>query len=151
MGVERFVRVVAALLVVGGWAALLAGLYLQPVSPNPELDLEAGGSFAAGLTVYLPALALSAALLVAVLLLVLAGRSVGSAFGTGAGLVVALFAWWVSAQDYLLAYIPGLSPLLGPAALLGAAASVVSLLGLVLSGERGDAAATEDHEAAARQ
>ena len=47
MAGQRFARVVVALLVVGGWATLLSGLYLQPASADPELDLEAGGSFAA--------------------------------------------------------------------------------------------------------
>lgn len=151
MGVARVVRVLVALLVACGWAAVLAGLYLQPVSEDPELDLEAGGSFAAGLTVYLPALALSVVLVVTVVLVLLTSRTVAGVFGTGAGVVVTLFAWWVSAQDYLTAYVPGLTGLLWPAALLGVAAAVVSLVGLVLSGEPAGAAASEDHEAAARQ
>lgn len=151
MAGQRFARVVVALLVVGGWATLLSGLYLQPASADPELDLEAGGSFAAGLTVYLPALALSVALLVALGIVVLAGRVLSGIVGITAGVVVALFAWWVSAQGYLTAYLPGLGDLLGPAAVLGAAAAAVSLVGMALTGEPTAAAASEDHEAAARQ
>ena len=109
--------VVGLLLLSAAWVVVLRGLFLLPVSNSPELDLEAGPAFAINISVYLPALALSLLLLVALPVSVAAGR--GAAVGAVAGLAVSVFALWVLTQHALLDYFPGLTAALSLATGLG--------------------------------
>jgi hypothetical protein len=107
MGVgTRSTQVTAILLTVTSWAAVLAGLWLAPPSSDQTVDLEGGGGFAAGLDVYLPALALT---LVFLVVLVACARKPRSAGPLLVSLAVVGFAAWVLQQDYLLAYLPSLA------------------------------------------
>ncbi len=118
-------RALALLPVVLGWLVVLRGLFLLPASADPALDLDAGASFGLNVAVYLPAVVLTAALLVAVpvALTARAWRVVVllTAVTTGA------FGLWVLAHDDLTAYLPGLAGsaqvavALGTAGLLAAA------------------------------
>jgi Na+/H+ antiporter NhaC len=102
----RALRITASVFLLIGWALLLRGLYLLPVSDDTLLDLEAGPAFAINLWVYLPSIALTAALLVSVPLVVF--TRVGSVVGIGVGLIAGGFAAWVHSRQELLDYIPGL-------------------------------------------
>ena len=54
-------RVSAALLASASWLVVLRGLWFAPISPDPLMDLEAGGGFAANVEVYVPALGITLA------------------------------------------------------------------------------------------
>lgn len=99
-------KVGGLLVVAAGWAAVLRGLFLLPVSPDPRLDLEAGPAFAINVAVYLPAVVLTVLLVVAVP--VAAATSRGSEIGLAASALVAAFIWWAMVQEPLLLYVPGL-------------------------------------------
>lgn len=122
-------KVVGVVLVGVAWAAVLYGLFLTPVSTDPVLDLEAGPSFAVNLFVYLPALALSVVLLVALIASLAHGK--GAVAGAAVAVAVGSFTMWVLAQPDLLAYRPELRVLLLVAqssALLGLLAFWFALL-----------------------
>ena len=118
-------KVIGVALVGVAWATVLYGLFLTPVSTDPLLDLEAGPSFAVNLFVYLPALALSVLLVVA--LVVAFAHRKGAVAGAAVAVVVGAFAMWVLAQQELLAFRPELR-----VALL--VAQALSLLGLLAFG-----------------
>jgi hypothetical protein len=114
-------RTLAASLVLLGWLVVLRGLYFLTPSSRPELDLEAGPSFAVNLAVYLPSMALTVVLLVLLPVAVTATR-VGAATVTAAAGITGAFGLWVLTQDALLDYLPGLSGhLWGGVALSGTA------------------------------
>ena len=48
-------RIWPIVLAVGSWLAVLRGLWFAPTSPDPVVDLEGGGGFAAAFDVFLPA------------------------------------------------------------------------------------------------
>lgn len=125
-------RTVASVMVLIGWAVVLVGLYVIPVSPDPELDLEAGGSFAAGFAIYLPATALTV-LLLGLLPTAVWAKWVGPLAVVMAACLVCPFGFWILAQDYLLDYRPGLEALVwfhiglsGAALILGATAAALT-------------------------
>lgn len=123
-------------LVLVGWVALLRGLYSSPASDDPALDLDAGSSFAVNVDVYLPALALTAMLVLA-MPVTLAVRA-GSVVGVIAALATGGFAIWTFSHHDLLAYLPGLSDALW----LTGGLSIAAVLLLVL--EAGIAAARSE-------
>lgn len=99
-------KVVGLLLLAAGWVLVLRGLFLLPVPDDPELDLEAGPAFALNVSVYLPALALTVLLVVAIPCAAAVSR--GAEVGVVIAAVVGGFVWWVLTQEPLLRYIPGL-------------------------------------------
>jgi len=96
----------AIVLATAAWSLLLRGLWFAPVSPDPVVDLEGGGGFAAGLGVYLPAFGLTLLFLVA---LIVGAFNPRSAVPLVVTVTMAGFAGWVLAQDYLLDYKPSLA------------------------------------------
>ena len=96
----------AIVLATAAWSLLLRGLWFAPVSPDPLVDLEGGGDFAAGFGVYLPALGLTLFFLVA---LIVGAFNPGSAAPLVVTVAITCFAGWVLAQDYLLDYKPSLA------------------------------------------
>jgi hypothetical protein len=101
----REAQVWAVVLATASWGLLLRGLWFAPVSADPLVDLEGGGSFAAGFSVYLPALALTLGFLV---VLVAGARNPRSAAPLVVTVAITAFAAWVLTQGYLLAYKPTL-------------------------------------------
>ena len=87
------------------WSVLLRGLWFAPASSDQTVDLEAGGGFAAGFGVYLPAIGLSLVFLVA---LIAGARNPRSAAPLVVSLAVLGFAVWVLTQGHLLDYLPTL-------------------------------------------
>jgi hypothetical protein len=121
----RACRSAAVVLVVAGWLAVLDGLFLLPPSRTPARDLEAGPAFDVNLTVYLPSVVLTGALAIGLLVAVL-GRAASVTAGCAAA--AAVFALWVSGDDALCAYLPGLrGTLLLGAAVEGAAVPLAVL------------------------
>ncbi|WP_433319533.1 hypothetical protein [Micromonospora chersina] len=101
-------RGLAASLVAVAWGTLGYGLFLSRPDQQGWDDLEAGGRFAANLFVYLPYLALTLPVAVVVVLgLLPASRLLSPLLATAVG--IALFAWWVTVQDYLFDAQPQLS------------------------------------------
>jgi hypothetical protein len=113
-------------LVVAGWAVLLRGLFILAPSDDPLADLDAGASFGINSEVYIPAIALTVGLLVAIPVVLLTRP--GSVIGIGACVAAVGFAMWVLSQQELLNYIPGLDS----AVRLAASLSVTSLLVFVV-------------------
>ena len=93
-------------LAVGSWLVVLRGLWFAPASPDPVVDLEGGGSFAAGLDVFLPALALTVLFLV---LLVVGAAARLSAPAFVVNVLVVVFSAWTMSRGYLLDYMPSLA------------------------------------------
>ena len=119
-------KVAGLLLIAAGWVMVLRGLFVPPVSHDPELDLEAGGAFAINLSVYLPVAVLTILLVVA--LAVAAATSRGPEVGIATAAVVGAFVWWVLVQEPLLQYIPTLrASLLLAAGLVGGGLLVLCL------------------------
>ena len=96
----------AIVMATAAWAVLLRGLWFAPISSDPVVDLEGGGGFAAGLSVYLPAICLT---LVFVVALVVGRRNPRSVAPLVVTLAVAGFAGWVLTQGYLLDFRPTLA------------------------------------------
>ena len=113
---------VAALLLVMAWVALVRGLYFLTPTSDPMLDLEAGHGFAVTVDVYLPSMVLGCLVLVGVPLMFLKG--VGTVMGIVSTVGTSLFAVWVARSDELLNYLPGL----GTALLIAGALSAVALM-----------------------
>ena len=124
-------RRLALLLSVGSWLVVLRGLWFAPIAPDPLVDLEAGGGFAANVEVYLPAIAITLAFVA----VVVAGAS-RRAWGV-ATLVVstttATFSSWTLTRGYLLDYRPSLDAHLGAG--LGVAIIAAIVVVLTLSDE----------------
>ncbi|GGR76755.1 hypothetical protein GCM10010169_21160 [Micromonospora fulviviridis] len=101
-------RGLAASMVAVAWGTLGYGLFLSPHDQQAWDGLEAGGRFAANLSVYLPYLALTLPVAVVVVLgLLPAPRLLSPLLATTVG--IALFVWWVTVQDYLFDAQPQLS------------------------------------------
>lgn len=108
MDTARSLRASATVLVLLAWGAVLRGLLFTEVSPRPELDLEAGGSFAVNLVVTLPGFVITL-LLLGLLPTAVFARHVGAVAAAMAAGLTLLFGAWVLTQDALLAYRPGLA------------------------------------------
>lgn len=100
-------RIFATLLVLAAWVVVLRGLYFTSPSPRPELDLEAGGGFAAAFEVSLPGMGITL-LLLGLLPVGLFARHVGSLAAAMAGGITLAFGFWVLTRGYLLDYLPAL-------------------------------------------
>lgn len=116
-------RWLGAVLAVAGWLLLLAAPSSTTPTTDQTLDLEAGGGFAATIEVFLPSMALSAALLVVLGVCAALRRPDVGALVTG--VTTAAFAGWVATRGYLMDYFPGLGIALAEGAGLG-------LVGLLL-------------------
>ncbi|PKH43542.1 hypothetical protein SAMN05192575_1042 [Nocardioides alpinus] len=106
------------------WLLVMVGLWLSPTSPDPRLDLEGGGSFAAALTVYLPAIGITVAAVVMAIVAACTRAWVTAAVTVGG--MTALFSAWTLSQDYLLDYRPSMDFYLWPGLTL-------AVLGVVLA------------------
>ncbi|MFC4020927.1 hypothetical protein ACFOW4_23685 [Micromonospora sp. GCM10011542] len=131
-GARRGWRGLAASMVAAAWGALGYGLIFSSHNQQAWGDLEAGGRFAANLTVYLPYYVLTLPIAAVVVLGLLGTRDLLYPLAAAA-VAVALFALWVSAQDYLFDAQPQL--LTSLAGCLGAEALAV----LALTGARAQA------------
>jgi len=124
MRTSRALRAAAAFLVLLGWVVLLRGLHLSP-SPRPELDLEAGPAFGTTVEVYLPAIGLTA-ILVVLLPVGLLARRLWPAAALTAACLAGAFGLWVLTRSELLAHLPGLKGHLVAHTVLSAAALVLA-------------------------
>ncbi|MEU8217967.1 hypothetical protein AB0C47_19580 [Micromonospora taraxaci] len=120
----------AACAVAGAWAALGYGLLFSPGDAQEWGDLEAGGRFAVNIFVYLPYYAMSLAVAV-VFVCGLWGKPdvLWPLAATTAG--IGLFAYWVSAQYYLLPAQPQLVTSVAWCFVADAAAAVFLAVGRV--------------------
>jgi hypothetical protein len=126
-GVRYGLQAVASVLLAAAWCLLGVGLLLSTPSPDPLLDLEAGGAFAANFTVYFPYFGLSVAVVVVVITGLLPRRPAAAWWVLACVGGVAAFAAWVAAQSYLTAYLPELWGWLVRCLWLSAAAGMIAL------------------------
>ncbi|MER7419818.1 hypothetical protein ABT346_24065 [Micromonospora peucetia] len=82
------------------WGTLGYGLIFSPHDQQTWADLEAGGRFAANVTVYVPYYALTLPIAVVVILGLLGTQNLLYPL-VATTAVIALFALWVAAQGYL--------------------------------------------------
>ena len=130
MGTAQALRTAGILIVLIGWLVVFRGLYLLPVPPRQEFDLEAGSGFGVTMEVYVPAL-----MITVLLMLILTVGAISHEVGLSVvrvGVMTLTFEFWTLTRSELLDYLPGLTTHLWLSiALHGTALSVVGLASAV--------------------
>lgn len=119
---QRVFRALSAILVAAAWASLGYGLIYSPSNQEAWDQLDAGGRFALNFDVYLPFFALTVPVVIVVVLGLLRVPTALSPLALTV-VVVVLFAWWVTTQDFLLTAKPHLLLFVGACALTASCAA----------------------------
>ncbi len=114
----------SAVVAFAGWLVILCGLRLAPVSVDQEADLEGGGSFAAGFSVYWPALGITV-LVVAVAIYAAVTRGWATAALVVSAMTVVWSAWALS-QGYVMDHRPSLDGYIWTGLVLAATATLLA-------------------------
>ena len=119
-------RVSALVLSAASWLVVLRGLWFAPVSSDPAVDLEGGGSFAANVDVYLPALVLTLVFLT--MFLAGAAKRGWQVAVLVVSITTAAFSAWTLSRDYVLDWRPSLDNHLAASIVLAAIACILVVL-----------------------